>query len=283
MEQMIPTVEADKPIEFPCLAGNVRHIATPPSWTLHTVDEQDKMPMPRRLSGAVTLTDRQDFVRYVARHATPAAVIYVDVKNFASAPVIRAVLNDHQPGPSLPGWADHTASYTPELSVEWTRWNTANKNELDQATFATWLEDNIADVHGGSETDGSDIYPSGTQMLEMATRIEITKDFRCKSAVNLDSGGVRLELVDDNNAETTERLMLFRRFRLGIRVFRGGAGYPLIVRLRHKIKSGHPVFTYELIRPDLVMETAIRELLEQLGADLAAANLDVPVFLGNRN
>ena len=115
-------------------------------------------------------------------------------------------------------------------------------------------------------------------MLKLATDFEASSEKRFKSKTNLQSGGIRLELVDDDDAATRTNLDYFAKFRLGLRVFRGSdePGYPLEVRLRHAVSNGKLCFTYQLIRPDLVFEAAAKEqaerIREQSGVELLYGN-----------
>ena len=166
-------------------------------------------------------------------------------------------------------WRDHTAHYTPPKSEEWRRWFGQNATPMKQAEFAVFLEDNMRDI---ATADG---LPTAAQMLKMALQFEAKQDMRLKSHIRLQSGGVEMNFVQDDDTGTIEKMRIFERFRLGIPVFWNGAAYAIDARLRYRVRDGAVSFWFELIRPDRVLEDATRTLIDNL---LLAT--EVPLFHG---
>lgn len=170
------------------------------------------------------------------------------------------MINDH--GTDTPKWQDFRCNYAPKLSVEWARWIGKNHQPMNQTDFATWLEDNLADV---AAVTGM---PSGADILAMAIGFEANADKRLRSKINLQSGGVQFEFVEDETKETRTSMKVFERFTLGLPVFDGSTdAYPLEARLKYREKSGSLTFWYELIRPDRVFKTAVTSELERIKVD----------------
>ena len=143
--------------------------------------------------------------------------------------------------------------------VEWTRWLGKNKAVMSQADFAAWLEDNLTDI---ATMVGM---PSGADILAMALAFEANSEKRLRSKINLQSGGVSLEFVDQENVETRTTMQFFERFTLGIPVFDGStSAYPLEARLKYRESGGKLSFWYELIRPDRVFKTAVVDDLQKI-------------------
>ena len=251
-----------------------KYVATPPGWTIAHIDEENLLPAPRRINARPAFNRADSFVDYVKTHANDMSAIYLAIDENESKLAYVAVLDDN--GKDTPAWRDHCATFTPPQAVEWERWNSSTGSPRSQLDFATWIEDNIADINGG-EADGAK-YPTGAEMLKLATDFEASSEKRFKSKTNLQSGGIRLELVDDDDAATRTNLDYFAKFRLGLRVFRGSdePGYPMEVRLRHAVSNCKLCFTYQLIRPDLVFEAAAKEqaerIREQSGVELLYGN-----------
>jgi uncharacterized protein YfdQ (DUF2303 family) len=218
------------------------------------------LPHPTRARASVALADSAGFIAYTKKHGNPhECTIYADVNSEASLFNLEAVLNDH--AADVPGWRDHRCSLAPKKSVEWVRWLGKNKSTMSQGDFATWLEDNLADV---ASVPGM---PSGNDMLQLALGFERTAEKRLKSRLNLQSGGVRLEYVDDEDKDTRTSLQVFERFTLGLPVFDGSSSaYPLEARLKYRERDGKVAFWYELIRPDRVFKTAVAEELATISA-----------------
>lgn len=103
---------------------------------------------------------------------------------------------------------------------------------MTQAEFATFIEDNLADIAG------SDGLPSGADMLRMSIDFEAKQDMRFKSALRLQSGGVDLAFVQQEDNGTLEKMKLFDRFAIGVPVFWGDAAYRVEARLRYRVREG---------------------------------------------
>ncbi len=247
------------------------HVATPPDWKVTYIDEEALLPAPRRIKAELNFNRAESLVGYLEIHATAHSKTYLDIDEALSKLKFVAIIDDN--GNDEPHWRGHRAVYEPVQSVEWLRWTARTGYSYSQIDFAVWIEDNIADISGG-EVDGVK-YPTGAEMLALATNFEACSDKHFKSKTNLQSGGIRLELVDDDDDQTRSNLDYFAKFRIGLRVFRGAAepGYPLEVRLRHAVNGGKLYFTYHLIRPDLVFETAAKELAERIEKESAVAIL----------
>jgi len=221
------------------------------------VDLEKYLPQPLRKRGTITLDDTESFIAYVVDQAGPATRTYCMTDYAASKVAFTAVLNDYQSERAQ--WQDFRAVYEPDLSVEWARWTGKNGTRMPQMEFATWLEDNFKDI---ASVPGS---PTGAQMLDMSKSLEINQDNRIKSAVRLQSGGVQLEYVSKDDEATIERMKVFERFTLGVAPFFNGQAYQLEARLKYKSAAGAVQFWYELIRPDLVVQDAAREMIARIG------------------
>jgi len=226
--------EARKPFTIAQDVG-APFIALPDGWKLQSTE--DLLPAPMRKKATVTLVDADGFVSY-----QKGLVAYT------------GIINDH--GEEVDGqqWRDHIAKLTPAKSVEWQRWTNKDRQRFSQAEFACWIEDNMSDI---ATFDG---FPSGTAMLTMATNLEIAQDSTIKSAIRLQSGGVRMEYIEDSNAETVKSMEVFSKFAIGVPVFWGGTAYMIEARLKYQLKAGKVDFWYELNRPDKVLEDAAKTL-----------------------
>jgi len=218
-------------------------VAIPDGWKLESTENQ--LPSPLRKKASVLLADSDSFVSYMS------------------------IINDH--GEEVDGqqWRDHIAKLTPAKSVEWQRWTNKDRQRFSQAEFACWIEDNMGDI---ATADG---FPSGTAMLTMATNLEIAQDSTIKSAIRLQSGGVRMEYVEDSNAETVKSMEVFSRFAIGVPVFWGGSAYMVEARLKYQLKGGKVDFWYELNRPDKVLEDAAKTLTSTIKGETG-----IPLFHG---
>ncbi len=244
----------------------------PDGWRLETAEPLERLAQtPWRKKGHARLVDCTSFITYVTTHKVPETLLYATVAhNQAASPLkVRAVFNDHQSThhdgeDSLPGWRDFTATFEPRPSEEWKRWTSNSGKPMSQFDFAQFVEDNMKDIAGGQGM------PSGADMLKMALQFELTQDKRIKSAVRIQSGGTNIEYVEDDDAGTVERMQAFDRFDIGIPVFWGGQGYRIEAKLRYRLRDGALRIWYDLVRSDLVVDDAVRDLLQTIttGTDI---------------
>lgn len=221
-------------------------------------DLEQMLIAPVRKRGNVVTTDTASFSDYLNKHSIAGgSVIYAEINSEVSLCKMVAVIDDHSE--SAPAWKEHTCQFAPKLSIEWVRWMSKNKAQMNQADFATWLEDNLPDI---ATVPGM---PTGAEMLAMALGFESNCDKKVHSKVNLQSGGVQFTFVEDETKDTRTSMKVFERFTVGIPVFDGQiGGYPVEARLKYRLKDGALTFWYELIRPDRAFKTAVFEELKAI-------------------
>ena len=117
----------------------------------------------------------------------------------------------------------------------------------------------------------------------MALEFEARQDQSLKSHVRLQNGGVQLNFISNDDAQTVEAMKLFDRFKIGVPVFRGvkdemgkPMGYIIEARLRYRATQCKVTFWYELVRADKTHELASHELIRRIKAGVT----DVPVLMG---
>lgn len=213
------------------------------------------MEFPLRKRGAIVTTNSEGFIEYLQKHSTPdASTIYADVDSEQSRCKLLAVIDDNSS--DYAAWREHTCKFEPKLSVEWSRWSVGNNKTMSQAAFAAWLEDNLPDI---ASVPG---FPSGTEILQMALGFEANSEKKFRSKINLQSGGVQFEFVEDETKDTRTKMIVFERFTIGVPVFDGSTNaYPVEARLKYREKNGEVTFWYQLIRPDRVFKSAVADEL----------------------
>lgn len=241
-------------------AGNIKRIALPPGWTLAEKDDDAKLlAKPRRKKAKAILIDPESFIDYTRRHGSLTnSTIWCTADYKAGKVGFVALINDHGEAEDQPDWRDHTAHFSPEFSEEWNRWNSQNKQPFTQAEFASFVEDNLKDI---AAVEGQ---PTGAQMLEMALTFEANQDMRFKSAIRLQNSGVQMSFVQDDDAQTLQKMQVFDRFSIGLPVFWNGEAYRIDARLRYRVRDGKLTFWFELIRQDKVLEAASKTLIAHI-------------------
>ena len=235
------------------LGEGTPYIVVPEGYKVENLESLLQLPMRKRAT--ITTTNSAGFVDYLQKHSiADVSTIYADIDSEKSSCKLLAVIDDHRC--QSPDWREHTCKFEPKLSVEWARWKSSDKRTMNQATFAAWLEDNLPDI---ASVPG---FPSGTEILQMALGFEANSDKKFRSKINLQSGGVQFEFVEDETKDTRTKMIVFERFTIGVPVFDGSANaYPAEARLKYREKNGEVTFWYELIRPDRVFKSAVADEL----------------------
>jgi len=231
------------------------------------------LPIPARRRGAPNFTDVTSFVIYVNSTKNDDSRIYVDPDYSTGKLSIVAVINDDGVNDQKAGWRDHRAVYVPRHSTEWVRWTGKNAKPMSQTEFAAFIEDN-AEVFIGTAVEGVK-FPTSGEMLQMALDFEAKQDTRFRSSVRLASGSYELNVVAKDDQATETKMTLFSRFALGLRPYLNEQAYRIEARLRYRAAGGELTFWYELVRPDLVIEDAVKGIIEKIKGAMS-----VPVLFG---
>lgn len=251
--------------------GNIKRVALPPEWNLLEYNDEEFLEQPRRKIAKVQLHDADSFIGYITRHGSLTnSTIWCAADYLAGKVSFLSILNDHGEDEKESSWRDHKASFSPKLSEEWNRWAGKNKEAFSQAEFAAFIEDNLKDI---ASVEGQ---PTGAQMLEMALTFEANQDMRFKSAIRLQSGGIQMNFVQDDDAQTLQKMQVFDRFSLGFPIFWNGDAYRIDARLRYRVRDGVLKFWFELIRQDKVLEAATQTLITTIREKTGN-----PFFFGN--
>lgn len=259
-----------KPAEI-ALDKNAKGIALPPGWTYKEYDQKNLLEKPLRKSGLINMQDAESFISYVNRHKSHGFTsVYCNTDYLNSRISITSIINDHGGEPDAQKWKDHIVIYKPNLSEEWNRWTLSDRKPHSQLELALFLEENLQDIPA---IDG---YPTGQQLLEMATSFQANQDMKFKSAIRLQNGGVNMNFIQDDDNQTLSQMKMFEKIAIGIPVFWNGDAYQVTARLRYRVKDGKLSFWYELIRKDKVFEDATIKLINNLKT---ATN--VPFYYGS--
>jgi len=254
--------EIESAIEAGLLLGEIKQTQSGSEFTVlpsnaRVHDLEGLLDNPRRRRGSVNLVDLDSLIRYVKLFADTRTRIFADISQQDGSASFTAVLNYHEGGKDgNANWGDHRATYTATRTPEWLAWSGSNKKPMSQSTFASFVEDNIADI----------VEPSGAVMLEISRTLEAKRSVEFKSGVRLENGDHQIKFV----SETTGRaggngeLEIPATFALGIAPYIGGPAYKIQARLRYRITEGHLSLWYELVNPHKVIESATKEIVETI-------------------
>jgi len=245
---------------------------------------------PERKIGETTLTTVLSFVDFVLRHKTPDSVVFVDDRH-QERPCMTAVIDADNAGVQTPegrtdgaNWESYRGVYRFPVSPEWEAWSKVSKTELDQAAFAEYLEEHIADVippDTKSEMLSAFVarvgvkMASGAELMTLSRGLSVRVDQRVSTVVNLSTGEGAVNFEEAHKDDAGGSLKVPGGFGIGIPVFKLGVMYVIPVRLRYRASSGRVLWRIQPYRMSEVFEHAIKGVAEQV-REMA----DVPVFRG---
>jgi len=167
------------------------------------------------------------------------------------------IIDDHQTdqGMSLPRHGDHIARLVLRESPEWGQWIKQNQSPLGQQEFAEFIEDHHADF----------LEPDGTHMTEVATGLQATTSGQFKSARNLGNGSINFAFDEEVQGMVKGGSMeVPKQFQVALRPFYGLPRWPVDCLFRYRINSGALRLWYKMLSPEVIIETAISQTVDQL-------------------
>jgi len=235
-----------------------------PDKTLQNLEPMLAQPLRKR--GKIQQADPESFAAYVNQFKAVGTLITGTVTEQAGAFI--AWLDYHQPYEGAPQWTEHQATLSLTATPEWARWLVISGRELDQKTFAEFLEDNAVDLTV-PEGEAGRGYPTQQELMSVASTLQIKTDVKFASSLKLANGQVQLGYVENIEAGhgSEGKLTIPERFGLAIAPFTGTPKYLVTARLRYRGTGGKAIFRVEIERPHKIVEHAwndVRLKIEQL-------------------
>jgi uncharacterized protein YfdQ (DUF2303 family) len=238
------------------------------------LDLESTYRQPSRKRGSAALLTPDSFIAYVKTHATAGTTLTGTVTEKAGS--FTALLDYHhasQPNPhdDTAGWAEHTASLALAATPEWARWLAKSGTDLDQKTFAEFLEDNAPDitVPEGLEARQSEKFPSQQELVSLALTLQVKTDVQFGNQIRLQNG--EQQLTYRENIEGSwggdNKLAIPAKFALAIAPFAGTPKYLVTARLRYRAAGGKASFRYEIERPHKIVEDAFNDVKQKIEAE----------------
>lgn len=251
-------------------AGGRAFVLVPQGPDVLKVEYLERPDRPARKTGIIQVSDLESFIAYTLRHiSVEETVVYANLNPSG----FHAVLNDHASAALIAGWRDHRCSFVLRHSDEFMAWTKANKQQMNQADFAEFIEDNLPDFKA----------PPGASMHELALNFRAKQEVAYSGAVRMQSGDIELTYTAKTDAGQRPNAVLsgtFRvpeKFTIEIPVWSGlnQAKHLFECRLRYRLHQGAVAFYYELNRPHKVVEEAFELLLTKVKGAVTA-----PVIFG---
>ena len=263
----------------PTLPPNVSILAVPTGRKIESIKKllDEYRTRPERKKGTSEMATIESFVDQVNRSKDDDTVIFADVAS-RTDPKLIAVFDYNKAGPKGEArFGEHRARYKFPLSEEWKAWTAKPLENIDQTTFAEFLEARIMDV-----LDPSSLDPEGKGTLEAFCRqlgiklgtpqglmelsrgLTVHADHKVTQAVNVGTGEATIQFMETHSDAAGMPVKVVGGFAIAIPVFLGGAPYQIPVRLRYRVKDGQVKWTLQPQRLALVWDDAIKEAVNSV-------------------
>lgn len=240
--------------------------------------EDERLSAPRRKKGTAEIDDLGSFIDLVNRGKDEDSVLFALKARDRSACSLTAVLNYNRAAIPLNGGAprfgDHRVRYAFPVSDEWIAWTKQNDDAMDQAEFAEFIENRVADLVDPPSYDDGDLevdstieiarklggsFASVSRMIELSRGMAVNADTKVASAVNLGSGEGRIMFEEQHRDGAGAPLQVPSLFLIAIPAFDRGELYRIAVRLRYRLRQGTVSWFYQLYRPEKSFDHAFVE------------------------
>lgn len=213
------------------------------------VDARAERPL--HLNQKVVMQSAESFIAYINRYGDKNTTVFADLEKTTFVGVI-----DYHEDKGKPRHGKHTVVYSCPKTNEWNSWIASNNEKMDQDTFSMFIEDNLKEI----------IEPDGAVMLEIAQTLKAKIDVDFRSSKLIDNGQTQLLYHETINGQAgiAGELTIPNLIVLAIRPFQNGAPYQVQARFRYRITQGHLKFWYTLVRPNLSLEDAAREVYDSI-------------------
>jgi uncharacterized protein YfdQ (DUF2303 family) len=249
---------------------------------------------PERTKGTAKLTTLVSFIDHVRRFADrDSAVFAIDSR---TAPKLVAVFDYHEEhsrpegAPTSvverggPRFGEHRAEYAFPLSDAWKAWNALTGKWLPQADFAAFLEERIGDVVAPEMLGDKTVevarelrigLAGADDLMTLSRGLSVRVDAKVTQAVNLSSGESTIGFEETHRNEHGGPVRVPSGFAVSIPVFRFGAPYAVVARLRYRIANGAVVWAIQLQRADECFDHAFTEACDEVRVATS-----LPLFFG---
>ena len=228
-----------------------------------SLEQFKKAPARKRVNLDFAETD--SFIEYVNEQKEPETRIFSLVCNPPNY-AITAVIDYHGQGVGDPQRMEHQATLKLRATDEWGTWRNLNKKGMTQSEFAIFLEDHQPEI----------VDPSGSDILEIASTMEATKEVSFRSSLRLDNGTTKFKFDEDMSATAgvTGELEIPNEFTISVPIFQGEKPRNVLARFRYSLRSGNLTFRYELIRPKEEERKTVDNLSKRI-----REKTKIPVFI----
>lgn len=235
------------------------------------VSLEDYLDRPLRVREALTLADVGSLIDYLKLYGSKASSI-VFANPVLTELSFTAVLDYHDVDTTgvVPGHRAHRVLTKLTPTVEWAEWSAIHGKDLDQLTFAQFLEDRLSQI---AKLDGS-------SLIEMIRKFESFTAVNFKSHHRVEDGTMSIVYDEQTNAGPQGgKIATPTGLTLVIAPFQGSNLRSVDVRIRLKRNASSLMFRAEIINRQQIIQEEFNLALSRV-KDETAAKCVKAVLLG---
>lgn len=240
--------------------GGGKVMLVPAGFEVETLEDPNADPVITRRNPI--FFDTESFIEYVNEYKRES-----QTRIFIAPEELKALAVIDYDKASEAAHGVHRASLQLSYSPQWSAWRAAEahtkRTGFNQEEFAEFLEENNVEV----------TKPTAAELIELVTKMQITRTVSFKRTTNLHDGRVQFTYNNEDGGGSVE---FPQRIELGIPVYRGGEYYKVEIIVRYRLQDGGGLrFGLIIHRADAILDDAIK-------GDIAAIKekTGVPVYLG---
>lgn len=269
-------------------------------------------PQPDRRRGTIEVQDLQSLIDITNRFKDGNSALFGWAVLKPPVASLTAVLNYNREGPDgltdddgvgVARHGDHRAVYNFPFSDQWKAWVEKNEKPMEQADFAEFIEERIADVEmpdpqllgiikagaeGGDFGDKTATeqlaylarllggeFATPNRLVELSRGLAIYEKAAVKNVTNLNNGEVQIQFETEHLDGTGQPIKVPNLFLINTPLFVNSWVYRIAVRLRYRKSGSRFIWFYQLYRHDLTFQEAFKEHAKKAHEETA-----LPLYLG---
>ena len=229
---------------------------------------------PERATGKATAFTLAGFVALVNRLKLHNSAIFAKIDNI-SAPTLMAVIN-YNGEASAPEFGDHRVLYSYPVAREWRQWLENDGKAMNQADFAAFIEEHIAEIGDPDDYEESKTVASlfrskvatASDLHTFGRGIELSAEINVKQAVSLSDGRISVVFDEGEHKDGAgQPVKIPGLFLIRTPFFVDGAAGFVVARLRYKLSNGKITWHYRLWKHDHAIRAALHADLERVSVE----------------
>ena len=220
-------------------------IVVPEGMELRSLKEFQYAEPPARKAGHVQVQDVASFAEYFLRFRDKDSMVFADPQAFT----FTGILDYHEETAEGAARAcKHKVGLTLRTTKRWDTWKGANAKPKSQEDFATFIEDNLADIYAPEKSN----YPPAAVMLEVSRTLEASSQYTFTQTTNLKNGQRVAQYREQINgvAGPQQEIQIPDEFVVRLPIFLNQPPVEVRCRLRFRINNGKLTMWYDMLRVD---------------------------------